>query len=160
MPIQDDKAKDAEQDIDDEVREEDAVFAEPIVGKKPKTPTDGIKSLPTPKAMTPARFAEHCLTHLPHHDACPYCTAARRPNSPHRTTKTSPGSIPLVTADYGFLRAKDESLAPFLGGKIHPWKVFFALLCRMKGPDARVTRRLAQHLKDFGLTHLCCKSDR
>ena len=47
-----------------------------------------------------------------------------------------------------------------MGMRIHPWKVFFALLCNVKGPDARVTKRIAQLIKDLGLTHFGYKSDR
>ena len=150
----------ANSEIDDEVREEDAVFSEPIIGKKPRPPADGVKGLPVPKEMTPAQVAEHCLSHLPRHDGCPYCTAARRANSHHRSLPPSDRSIPLLHADYGFLKAKDESVTPFLGGRIHPWKIVFALLCSIKGPDARVTRRIAQLIKDTGLTHFGYKPGR
>ena len=87
-------------DIDDEVREEDALFDEPIVGKMPKTPTSGVKGLPTPREMTPAQFRERCIPHLPHHEGCPYCTAGRRCNSHHRSLPSTPA---LHTTDDGRL---------------------------------------------------------
>ena len=65
----------------------------------------------------------------------------------------------MITADYGFLRAKDESLTPFLAIRVHPWKIFFAVQCDVKGPDPRVTKRVAQLIKDCGLVHFVYKSD-
>ena len=60
-----------EEDVDDDVREEDAVLDEPIVGKEPKAPEDGVKALPKPREMTPKEFAEHCVKHIPYHEGCP-----------------------------------------------------------------------------------------
>ena len=65
-----------------------------------------------------------------------------------------------MVADYGFLRSRDESVCPFLAIRVHPWKVFFALKCDVKGPDPRVTHRVAQLIRDCGLTHFAYKSDR
>ena len=70
-------------EIDDEAREEDAVFSEPVVGYEHKPKEDGLKALPSPKELTPAQLAETTIKHLPHCDGCPYCTAGRRANSPH-----------------------------------------------------------------------------
>ena len=70
---------------DDEVRFEDAVIDDPIVGLAPRPKTDGIKALPQPKEMSPNELREHLISHLPHCDGCPYCKAGRGPNLPHRS---------------------------------------------------------------------------
>ena len=61
--------------LDDEVREEDALLHEPIIGKKPTEKKTGVTSLPLPKEMSPAQLREHMITHLPYCDGCPYCLA-------------------------------------------------------------------------------------
>ena len=102
-------------DIADAVREEDALLSEPIIGTKPTPKKEGVTSLPMPKEMTPAQLREHMVTHLPYHEGCPYCVAARRPNSPHRRCPSHSRHIPHMTAENGFLKAKDESIIPFSG---------------------------------------------
>ena len=150
-----------DKDIDDTVRESDALFDEPIIGLKPKTKEPGVVPLPLPKEMTDAQLREHMLTHLPYCDGCPYCVAARRPNTQHRQSLTPRArSIPHLVADYGFIREKDETLMPFLAVRVHPWKIFFATHCDSKGPEPRVVKRLAQMIKDCGLVHFVYKSDR
>ena len=98
--------------IDEEVREEDAVLDEPIIGKKPTTKTPGVTPLPMPREMIPAQLREHMITHIPYHEGCPYCLAGRRPNTPHRRCSHN-RRVPLITADYGFLRSRDESVVLF-----------------------------------------------
>ena len=147
-------------DVDDDVREEDALSDEPIVGVEPKPKPDGVRALPFPKEMTPAQLAEHMIKHLPHCDGCPYCTAGRRQNSPHRSLPTTPREIPLMVADYGFLRSRDESLCTFLTVCVYPWRIVYALKCEIKGPDPRVTEKIAELLRDCGLSQFAYKNDR
>ena len=65
------------------------------------------RPLPSPSPMTPAQLAIHNLTHLPYHPGCPICAATRRPNSPHLTSHEHLRVVPLLIADYCFMRFVD-----------------------------------------------------
>ena len=72
---------------------------------------------------------------------------------------STPRDIPLLVADYGFLRAYDDDLCTFLGVPVRPWKIYFATMVDLKGPEQTVVNRLARFIKDCGLTHFTYKSD-
>ena len=69
---------------EDELGEDDAVskdlvaLGDPIIGEDvllvPDRGPGAIPplTLPTPKGMTPAAWAKHCVTHLPYDPACPF----------------------------------------------------------------------------------------
>ena len=121
---------------------------------------DGVKAMKSPTPMSKAEWEEHCVKHHPFHEACPYCVCGRRPNSHHRRRRRKPRKISHLVADYGYLRAFDDDLAPLLGMLAYPWEVFFATLCPAKGPHIHTVKRVAQFMKDLGLTHFSYKSDR
>ena len=141
--------------------EKDIVLGEPIVGEDPGDEhTTTVRVLSSTKDMTAEEFARHCTTHLPHDKRCDYCNRARMPNVQHRR---SPGGrkIPLLCADYGFLTMKStDEVVPYLVCYVKPWRVIFATVVDMKGPDQHVIRRLAQFILDCGLTHFAYRSDR
>ena len=113
--------------------------------------------MPDPTEMTDAQWAEHCIKHLPFCDGCPYCVGGRKPNTHHRTCQKTEPKIPSIVADYGFLRDKDESLSPFLGLCVRPWKIYHATMCNMKGPEPAVVKRIAQMVRECGLMHFSLK---
>ena len=118
------------------------------------------RGMAAPKTPSKEEIARHNLTHLPYRNWCPHCLASRRPNSAHRSSKTSSErSIPVFVADYFFVRKPNEDLLTGLAGKLYPSGNFFASVCDVKGPDDPVTERLAEFLKDSGITKLVYKSD-
>ena len=118
------------------------------------------RGMAAPKTPSKEEIARHNLTHLPYRNWCPHCLASRRPNSAHRSSKTSSErSIPVFVCDYFFVRKPDEDLLTGLAGKLYPSHSFFASVCDVKGPEDSVTDRLAEFLKDSGVTKLVYKSD-
>ena len=116
-----------------EVRPEDVDFGNHIIGQK--DPSTNVKTLASPRELTPAEWAEHALTHLPYCSSCPHCIAGKRPNCPHRRSTTD-RKLPLLVADYGFLKdAVSNDSVPFLVVYIQPWRVYVATVVDMKGPD-------------------------
>ena len=138
--------------VDEVVRDEDAGVENFIVGKKPKEETTGVQALKSPREMSPREWAEHLVTHLPYCDSCPFCIAGRCPNRHHRRHGFS-RDVPSLVADYGFLKAYDDDLCPFLGVLVRPWKICFATMIDHKGPDPLVVKRLARFMRDCGLQH-------
>ena len=72
--------------VDDEaVNPKHVLLGEPIVGTKVVTyDASGPgavkpKLLPTPKGMTAAEWAEHCVTHVKFHDGCPFLQGVPQP---------------------------------------------------------------------------------
>ena len=117
--------------------------------------------LPAPRTPTRREVEVHNLTHLPYRNWCPHCVAARRANAQHRRSSgPSQRAIPLIVADYCFIRDnEDQDNATVLVAKIIPSNVIMATVCDTKGPDENVVARLAQFLKETGHTHMTYKSD-
>ena len=147
--------------VDAAVTDSDIVLGDPIVGMHGGSDySTVVRTLVTPKEMSAEEFATHCVTHLPMDPACIYCAAAKRPNDQHRP---SPGGrrIPLLAADYGFLTMHSTSeTVPYLVVDVLPWRVVFASVVDVKGPDPSIIKRLAQWIQDCGLTHFVYRSDR
>ena len=111
-----------------------AVMNEPIVGQGlilSDEHGDGALAatpLKSPKPMTPAEKAVHDLTHLPYHPACPHCVMARRANVQHRKSHEGDRTIPLLVADYGYVRNyEDEILATVLVVRLYPYNLSLLL---------------------------------
>lgn len=146
-----------EQGILGEAKEEDAVWGELICGKCEEPQ---VQVLSSPKSMTKEEFAKHVVTHLPYHPACPHCVAGKRCNSHHRS-KPQVRKIPLVSADYGFLRDESsQELTTFLVIAVRPWRLYFACVCDIKGPEPHVVQRIAHWFRQIGLSHYAYRSDR
>ena len=119
------------------------------------------RPLPTPSTMTPAQLAIHNLTHLPYHPGCPICAATRRPNSPHLTTHENRRVVPLLVADYCFMRFADEhEQQPILVMRVYPYKLFLATAVPKKGVELSVIREIVNFIRDSGVTHFVYRSDR
>ena len=79
------------------------------------------RGMPAPKQPSKEDVARHNLNHLPYRSWCPHCVASRRPNSSHRTRKSTAGRpLPLFCADYAYVRKPDKDLQTMLVGKLYP----------------------------------------
>ena len=68
----------------------------------------GLSSPAKPSAI---EVALHWLTHLPYRSWCRWCVSAKRRNAPHHSLPTHSREIPLLVADYCYLRdARDDDL--------------------------------------------------
>ena len=86
--------------------------------------------------------------------------ACRRPNTHHRASQLQ-RTIPLLVGDYGFARnAIDQSLITVLVMRLYPYKMYFACVVDVKGPDPYAAERLAHFIKSAGLQHFAYRSDR
>lgn len=64
-----------------------------------------------PKAPSREAQLRHNLTHLPYASWCPWCIMGRKANAPHfRSKNGSDRSLPLLVADYAFVRDKDDAV--------------------------------------------------
>ena len=73
MKLQDEKrlVGDGEDRLDDTVHDTDIVLGDPVVGKHPSSDVGPqVRVLHTPKEMSAAEFARHCVTHLPMKPGC------------------------------------------------------------------------------------------
>lgn len=142
------------------MQEDNADLGSIIVGTESvQSCRHSLAPLPLPKPMSPAEYAKHCATHMPHHPGRPFCVMGRRPNSHHRRLPSRNRTVTHVVADYGFLRCRDGDLVTMLVVDVRPWKVYFSTVCSVKGPELSVAHRLAQFVKDCGLRHFTFKSD-
>ena len=83
----------------------------------------------------------------------------RRNADPHFAGSDS-RSAPLFVLDYAFLRSKDESdFATILVAKCYPARQVFACIADMKGTDFTAAQRLADFIRECGLTNFVWKSD-
>ena len=116
--------------------------------------------LKAPRHPTQAEVDEHVLTHLPFAPWCEVCVAGRRPNKPHRTNADVPRTMPLITADYCFLKnATDTQTLSTLVMRIKPQGMMCATVVGKKGADANVIDRIARFLRDAGIHKCAYKSD-
>ena len=84
--------------------------AEPVISQTPV-------GIPSPSQPTAAEIALHWLTHLPYRSWCRWCVAAKRKNAPHLGLPSHSREIPLLAADYCYLRDSrdDDLLTVFVG---------------------------------------------
>ena len=89
-----------------------------------------------PTTPSAEEVATHFLTHMPYRSWCPHCVACRRGNTPHVSKPDAPRTIPLLVADYCYIRdTKDQDLTTVLVCRVYPWKVSFATVVDMKGRE-------------------------
>ena len=82
------------------------------------------RPLPSPKQMSPAQRAIHDLTHLPFDEGCEICRATRGLNAQHLASNEHMRTIPLLVADYCFLRWSVSSVTrTVLVMRLYPYKV-------------------------------------
>ena len=150
-----------------DVREADVLMGEPIVGVENETLNEhgegarAARPLPSPTAPSRAVRERHNLTHLPYADWCPFCVACRRPNTPHRASHESEREVPLLVADYGFVRnPEDQDVVTMLIIKVMPFKIFFSTVVDVKGPDPAVVKRVSRFILELGLVNFVYRADR
>ena len=131
----------------------------PLCGPCDEENSKGPIILRGPYTPSADEVATHNLTHLPFRSWCPHCAATRKSNLPHRTSK-SKSTIPLLTADYCYVReSADQDLLTCLVARVHPWKMTFSFVVDMKGRDEAAITRLASFVKSCGLTQFAYRCD-
>ena len=85
----------------------------------------------------------------------------RARNADHRLLNADDEhKLPTLHVDYGFLGRKDAKANPVMFCKMSPWKVMFALVCLMKGPeDGHSVKAVAGFVRSIGCRHFINKSD-
>ena len=86
---------------------------------------------------------------------------ARRNAEPHLRCKDDKGRmVPLLVLDYCFLRNEaDEESLTLLVGKLYPNRKTFACVVDAKGIDKAAVSKMADFLRQSGLTRFVYKSD-
>ena len=152
---------------DDSVDLGQAMFDEPIIGVEQvtldKNGPGAIAPMPlaSPNPMTPAELARHNLTHLPYHPACPICASTRRPNDHHRRSLENERVIPLLVADYCFVKtsgdARNQTIVVL---RLYPYKLYYGIAIPKKGIDPNVVKFVAKFLRVTGILKLAYRCDR
>ena len=153
---------------DDEVDPKMALMNDPIVGVERVVYDDATghgamaaRPLPSPTIMNATRRAIHDLTHLPYDPDCEICVSTRRPNTPHRSVKSSERTVPLLVGDYCFPKhSEDSEPITVLVVRVYPYKLWFVCVVPAKGRDPKVVQRLARFIRECGLVHFTFRSDR
>ena len=116
--------------------------------------------LPSPSQPTAIEIALHWLTHLPYRSWCRWCVSAKRRNAPHLRLPDHSREIPLLVADYCFVRdSRDDDLLTVFVGRLYPSRAIVAIPCDVRGVDDYAVGRLAQFLRDCGVKRLVHMSD-
>ena len=124
------------QPVEEEVDMREAMLDDPIIGVEQVIHDEHgpgalkPRPLPTPKAMTAAQKAVHDLSHLPHDPGCPICASSRGLNLPHQPSHEHLRVIPLLVADYCFVRFFGDSIwQTVLVMRLYPYRLLFCMLC-------------------------------
>ena len=148
-------------EAEERINPKHAMVGEKIIGKEDVLLDEhGVGALtpdvmPTPKGMTPAAWARHCITHLPYCCSCPWCVASRRPNMPHRCPNNADRVIPLLVAEYCFLNGQgggDHITALVM--RSYPFRVLFVNKVPAKGPEPNTVSRIAWFITTTGVSHV------
>ena len=116
--------------------------------------------LPSPKLPSQSEIDFHNLCHVPYRSWCPFCVAARRKNSAHRSQHGEERTIPLICSDYCFLNEEVGGEAiTVLVTRMMPSRAIGAIPCDQKGHDEYTVHRLRSFLKSEGISKLVYKSD-
>ena len=116
--------------------------------------------LPSPAQPTAIEIALHWLTHLPYRSWCRWCVSAKRRNAPHLRLPDHSREIPLLVADYCFVRdSRDEDVVTVFVGRLYPSRALVAIPCDVRGVDDYAVGRLAQFLRDCGVKRMVHMSD-
>ena len=149
MPSRDlSDAREVRLDVDDGIGE-----SAPVVAQAPH-------GMPSPAQPTAEEIALHWLTHLPYRSWCKWCVAAKRANNPHRHGLPFSREIPLLVADYCYVRDwRDDDTVTVFVGKLYPSRCIIAVPCEMKGTDNYSVNRLTNFLRNSGVTRLAFMCD-
>lgn len=143
-----------------------AMLDDPIVGVEVISDEQGpgarrARPLPVPKPMSPTEREIHDLTHLPMDLRCEICRLTRGLNAQHRATSEETRVIPLLVADYCFVKYNNSpALRTILVMRLYPYRLFFVCCVPRKGADPDVVRRIVRFIRDAGLTHFAYRCDR
>ena len=119
------------------------------------------KMLPSPKEPTQAQRERHNICHWPYESWCPVCVATRRPNDHHRTCLRTDREVPLLVADYAFVRnSNDDALVCVLIARLKPLGVFLACIVPNKGVHEVAIARFTRFIMEMGLVHFTYRSDK
>ena len=115
-----------------------AILNDPIVGREMTIMDDkgpgalAARPLPSPQLPSAEAIARHYLTHMPFASWCPFCVAFRKPNDHHRKSQHDGREIPLMVAEYAFVRnSQDVVFIKTLGCEMVP---ISPLLCHCRRP--------------------------
>ena len=135
-------------DVDIEAAED-----EPTIAQAPR-------GLASPSQPTPEEVALHWLTHLPYRSWCKWCVAGKRPNSQHSRLPPHSREIPLLVADYCYVRdSRDQDLLTVFVARLYPSRCMVSIPCDVKGVDDYAVGRLAHFLRCCGVTRLAYMCD-
>ena len=117
-----------------------ADLSDPIVGKEQTILDDNgpgalaVRPLPSPQQPSREAMLRHFLTHVPYAPWCPFCVGFRKPNLHHRRCKPSGREIPLLVADYAFVRnSLDDVLLKLPVVRVYPYGLWFVTVIDRKG---------------------------
>ena len=66
-----------------------------------------------------------------------------------------------MVADYGYLRcSQTDASVPFIVIYVKPFRLYFATVVDVKGPDAALVKRISRWITEIGLMHYTYRSDR
>ena len=84
------------------------------VGGQDQQVQRGVKGHKSPYQPNAKEVELHNFTHLVYRSWCPFCVAARRPNSAHKKMDEE-RAVPLIASDYAYLRdSRDQELLTML----------------------------------------------
>ena len=103
------------------------------------------KALRTPASPSQKEIDQHVLTHIPYADWCEICRGCRRPNAAHHFKGEDDRSVPLLTVDYCFLHASDDSNPlPVAAARVRPARLCLGTPVEAKGDNKEGVRMLSQ----------------
>ena len=118
------------------------------------------RGMPSPCAPTADEVAKHCLTHLPYRSWCKFCVSGKRPNAAHTKLPGHSREIPLLAADYCFLRdERDQDTLTCLVARLYPWRALISIPCDVKGFDEYAVGRLTDFIRNAGVTRMVHMTD-
>ena len=126
---------------------------EPIVAQTPV-------GKPSPDTPTAEEVALHWLTHIPYRSWCRWCVSGKCRNAAHRQLPEHSREVPLLVADYCFLRdSRDEDVLTCFVGRLYPSRALVAIPCDVKGEDEYAVGRLVEFLRDCGISRMVYMCD-
>ena len=132
---------------------EEVADEEPIIAQAPV-------GIPSPETPSAEEVAQHWLTHLPYRSWCRWCVSAKRRNAPHHSLPNHSREVPLLVADYCFVRdARDEDVLTCFVGRLYPSRALISIPCDMKGVDDYAIGRLVEFVKECGINRLVYMCD-
>ena len=118
------------------------------------------RGLPSPAEPTTLERATHNLTHLPYRTWCPICVRAKGKQDSSKQRDSTSSKIPVIQADYGFLRTGDsQDKATVFTAIDVSTGLCTATVVMAKGEDRYVTTELKRFLLEAGRTTAVIQTD-